>query len=359
MQLTVMSAVMRGSAVEWAFLRCPTLPETNASLIGNRDLRAPYRTVRPVRLASPLFGIIAIALMLITGGSVWRQRAWLSPLALFASGDPEGASVQDPNPAEGPAVVLTPATPMALEPTPTVAPVDEGPVEATPTLLAPFGPSTVAPTVAPTGAPTQEPELPQSTATPMLEPTATATLELIATATLEPTLEPANQPDPDSSLAQLPAASSAPVRIVAPAIDLDQPVVTVGWHQETVNSKLVSVWDVAQYAVGWHKNSELPGQGGNIVLAGHNNIYGEVFRRLEDLKSGDLITVYADGSAYDYAVESTVIVKEEGATPEEKAANVRWIGSFPDERLTLVACYPYTGNSHRILIIARPRFKVS
>jgi sortase A len=366
-----MSAVMRGSAVEWAFLRCPTHPETNASLIGNRDLRALYRTARPVRLASPLFGIIAIALMLITGGSVWRQRAWLSPLALFASGGPEGVSVQDPNPAEGPAVVLTPVTPMALEPTPTVAPLDEGPEEATPTLLAPSGPSPVAPTVAPTGAPTQEPELPQSTATQMLEPTvaatlestlelmATATLEPIATATPEPTLGPVNQPDPDPSLAQPPAASSAPVRIVAPAIDLDQPVVTVGWHQETVNNKLVSVWDVAQYAVGWHKNSQLPGQGGNIVLAGHNNIYGEVFKRLEDLKSGDLITVYADDRAYDYAVESTVIVKEEGATPEEKAANVRWIGSFPDERLTLVACYPYTGNSHRILIIARPRFEVS
>ena len=111
--------------------------------------------------------------------------------------------------------------------------------------------------------------------------------------------------------------------------------------------------------MGWHKNSQLPGQGGNIVLAGHNNIYGEVFKRLEELESGDLITVYADGHRYDYAVESTVIVKEEGATPEEKAANVRWIGSYPDERLTLVACYPYTGNSHRILIIARPRFKVS
>lgn len=301
---------MRGPAVPQASLRCPTYLETDAALFTNRDLHSVNRNSPSIRVTSPLFGIIAIALMFVIGGPILRQRPWSSPSALAAAVVPESESLQEPNPAEGSAPVLILSTPMALDPTPT-------------------------------DLPTQEPS--QPTVTPILDPTAA----------------PPEQTGPALALAQLPEASSCPERIVAPAIALDQPIITVGWHQETVNDKLVSVWDVAQYAVGWHKNSQYPGQGGNVVLAGHNNIYGEVFRRLDELKPGDLITLYADGRAYEYAVESSVIVKEEGATPEEKAANVRWIGPFADERLTLVACYPYTGNSHRILIIARPRFTVS
>jgi len=283
-----------------------------------------------------------VALIVFTGGSLLRERAWFSPFAQFAAAVPDSGSTQGIGPEENPVPALAPVTRQILEATPTSMLLDEGTVE---------------PMAAPTEAPTQQPELPDRKTTPTLEPTATVLLEPADTATAEPPVVPADQSS--SGPSQLPVAGAAPVRVVAPAIDLDQPVITVGWHQEVINDKLVSVWDVAQYAVGWHKNSKYPGQGGNVVLAGHNNIYGEVFKRLEDLNVGDLITVYADGHAYDYAVESTIIVKEEGATPEEKASNARWIGQFPDERLTLVACYPYTGNSHRILIIARPRFECS
>jgi len=248
--------------------------------------------------------------MMITGTSLLRQSAWLSPLALFAPAASAGSSEQMSIPVRRPAPLLVPELP----PVATLSPV---------------------------------------------EPSATPTAQPTTTATSEPAQVPTNPSQPGLGLPQLPAASSAPVRIVAPAIALDQPVITVGWRQQTVNGQVTSVWDVAQYAVGWHKNSTYPGQGGNIVLAGHNNIYGEVFRRLDELKPGDLITLYADGRQYDYAFESSIIVKEEGATAEEKAANVRWIGPFTDERLTLVACYPYTGNSHRIIVIARPRFTVS
>jgi len=35
-------------------------------------------------------------------------------------------------------------------------------------------------------------------------------------------------------------------------------------------------------------------------------------------------------------------------------ANARYINPTADERLTLVTCWPATGNSHRLIIIARP-----
>jgi sortase A len=39
---------------------------------------------------------------------------------------------------------------------------------------------------------------------------------------------------------------------------------------------------------------------------------------------------------------------------EKRLENARWIGPFPDERLTLVTCWPYTNNTHRVIVIAKP-----
>ena len=34
--------------------------------------------------------------------------------------------------------------------------------------------------------------------------------------------------------------------------------------------------------------------------------------------------------------------------------NAAWIMPSEDERLTLVTCWPYTSNTHRLIIVARP-----
>jgi LPXTG-site transpeptidase (sortase) family protein len=318
-----------------------------------RDVSLVHRVSRFIHL--PVLAMLLFSLVTVTGDSVWPERTFPGLWRLSAQAAPQAAAVWKPGRAK--ALAYQHASPTRVlgglgQWDDGVAP---GPNPET-TISALSNPSDlepILPAILRAGlrqfmaAPVRE-----AMGAPVLKPTATRVAQ-------EPVVALAIKPEPSLTIPQLPPASSAPVRVVAPAIDLDQTVLTVGWHQETIHDKLVSVWDVAQYAVGWHKNSKYPGQGGNVVLAGHNNIYGEVFRRLEDLHVGDVITVYADGRSYDYAMESRVIVKEEGATPAEKASNARWIGSFPDERLTLVACYPYTGNSHRIIIIAEPRFKVS
>ena len=81
-------------------------------------------------------------------------------------------------------------------------------------------------------------------------------------------------------------------RIVADSIGLDSEVVEVGWQQVVQNGATANVWVVADYAAGWHKNSALPGQGGNIVFSAHHNIKGEVFRYTVDLEPGDIVTLY-------------------------------------------------------------------
>ncbi len=151
-----------------------------------------------------------------------------------------------------------------------------------------------------------------------------------------------------------PPATQPPTRIVAPSIQLDSKVVPVGWKQAAEGGKIVTVWEVAEYAAGWHKNSALPGDGGNIVLSGHHNTKGEVFRYIVGLDVGDTVTLYADDRPYTYTVESRFVLRDKGASEEQRRQNAQWIGPFPEERLTLVTCWPYTNNTHRVIVIAKP-----
>lgn len=144
-------------------------------------------------------------------------------------------------------------------------------------------------------------------------------------------------------------------RLVAESIGLDTEVVEVGWTQITEYGVTSNVWVVADYVAGWHKNSALPGQGGNIVLSGHHNIKGEVFRYIVDLEPGAIITLYdQEGRTFNYYVEDKFIVKDKGEPEAIRRENAKWIGPFNEERLTLVTCWPYTNNTHRVIVIAKP-----
>jgi sortase A len=146
-------------------------------------------------------------------------------------------------------------------------------------------------------------------------------------------------------------AAKAPTRIVIPAINLDAPVEPVGWSQ--VNG--VSTWDIPNhFAAGWLKTSAPLGRPGNTVLNGHHNIAGEVFRYLVDLKAGDLIEVYSDAQRVVYEVRALRILPDRDQPLEIRWKNAEWIQPTVDERLTLVTCWPYANNTHRLIVVASP-----
>ncbi len=146
-----------------------------------------------------------------------------------------------------------------------------------------------------------------------------------------------------------------PSRLVIPTLAADMPVIELGWStKQDASGAIFSEWDVADFAAGWHKNSSLPGETGNIVLSGHNNIKGAVFRQLDQLKRGDEIELFAGGAEYSYTVEEVLIVPEKYASAKQRTENVRYIDETPDDRLTLVSCWPRNDNTHRIIVIARP-----
>lgn len=146
-----------------------------------------------------------------------------------------------------------------------------------------------------------------------------------------------------------------PDRLVMPALDMDIPVEEIGWSLRAgANGSVYNQWDEADYAAGWHKNSAIPGERGNVVLSGHNNIMGAVFRELDQLSRGDIATLYVDGVPYDYAVDRILIVPETTATPEQRRENAKWIQPTTNEQLTLVSCWPRDNNTHRIIVLASP-----
>jgi sortase A len=143
-----------------------------------------------------------------------------------------------------------------------------------------------------------------------------------------------------------------PDRIAIPSIGLDTKIDDLGWSAATDPAgRIFNNWDVTANAAGWHINSDSLGDGGNVVLSGHNNILGAVFRELDQLDTGDVATVWSGGKQYDYEIDEVFIVPERDATYEQRLENARWIGEFDDNRLTLVTCWPRDGNSHRIIAI--------
>ena len=93
--------------------------------------------------------------------------------------------------------------------------------------------------------------------------------------------------------------------------------------------------------VGHYVGSVIPGVSDNSVLAGHRD---SVFRRLGEVKLGDLITVKNDYGTFVYEVHKIRIVKANDRTV---------IVPTKDAILTLSTCYPfrYLGNAPKRYIV--------
>lgn len=146
-------------------------------------------------------------------------------------------------------------------------------------------------------------------------------------------------------------------RLVIPSIKLDAKVIEVGWSEQVVDGQRVAVWDVAEYAVGQHRGSANPGEGGNVVMAGHVGGFGQVFRDLYYVRPGEQITLYSGGQQFLYVIQERLVLDEEGAPPEQRAANAQLIAPTDYEVVTLVTCWPGSGPDkfkQRVVVRAVP-----
>lgn len=120
-------------------------------------------------------------------------------------------------------------------------------------------------------------------------------------------------------------------RIVIPKINVDAPIIQG------------VTWEDLKKGVGHLPDSANPGERGNMYLAAHNDIYGEIFRYLEDLEPGDEYHVYAGEAKYTYVVREKRIIE-----PTEVSVML----PTTEPVATLQTCYPYLIDTHRLVVIS-------
>ncbi|HAX44207.1 MAG TPA: class D sortase [Bryobacteraceae bacterium] len=128
----------------------------------------------------------------------------------------------------------------------------------------------------------------------------------------EPRIDPGPPIQP-----RVPGSSEVMGRIMIPRLNL-KATVREGTSEQTL-----------ALATGHIPGTALPGQNGNVGVAGHRDTF---FRGLAGIRTGDEIEFEAPEARFTYMVTSTQVVKPD-------AVHVLEAGLYPE--LTLVTCYPF------------------
>lgn len=125
---------------------------------------------------------------------------------------------------------------------------------------------------------------------------------------------------------EAPVAESAPANAHGPIVVGRLRIPRVGLSAMIAEGTSAST---LRRAIGHLPESELPGQPGRTVLAGHRDTF---FRDLGRLRPGDGIEVSTANGDFDYRVASTAVVP---------SASEGVVHGGPPSSLTLVTCYPF------------------
>lgn len=141
---------------------------------------------------------------------------------------------------------------------------------------------------------------------------------------------------------------SAEPKIIIPKINVDAPVV-YGAAPDVQSQRKAMEKGVAHFAVSGA--SALPGQAGNVVLAGHSSNdafaaggYKFIFAQNEKLQKDDVIYLNYEGKRYTYKITGSEVVK-----PNE-VSKIQTGTQKP--MLTLVSCVPVGTADKRLLVYA-------
>ncbi|MFN8563564.1 MAG: sortase [Anaerolineae bacterium] len=103
-------------------------------------------------------------------------------------------------------------------------------------------------------------------------------------------------------------------------------------------------WEALKQGVGQVLNGVNPGDDyGNVAFAAHNDIYGQLFRYLDQLQPGDTFQIQTRTTVFTYSVTEQRIVE-----PNDVDVLLARQGATA----TLISCYPYQVDNQRIVIFA-------
>ncbi|MGI8407863.1 MAG: class E sortase [Actinomycetota bacterium] len=125
-------------------------------------------------------------------------------------------------------------------------------------------------------------------------------------------------------------------RLEIPTIDVDTVVVE--------GTSLAAL----RAGAGHYPDTPLPGEAGNVAIAGHRTTYGRPFNRIDELKAGDEVVLTTPLGRYTYEVIGPPGVVE----PTDYSAV---IDEYPadGDYLTLTSCHPEGSAAYRIVVRAK------
>lgn len=94
---------------------------------------------------------------------------------------------------------------------------------------------------------------------------------------------------------------------------------------------------------GHYPTTPMPGQPGNVAIAGHRTTYGAPFFRLDEVASGDAILMTTRQGSFRYEVTERKVVN-----PDQTEV----LDATDDNRLTLTTCEPRFSAARRLVVVA-------
>ncbi len=141
--------------------------------------------------------------------------------------------------------------------------------------------------------------------------------------------------------------------ISIPALNVEAPVIALA--PRLVEEQGAMVWRLPvpnSYSVAWDETSAEPGFVGNVIMTGHNNLYGAVFGDLDKLSYGDEIAIWSEYGVFSYYVSVIQYLEYKDQPLEVRTSYTQWLSQTFDQRLTLISCWPRRTATHRIVIVA-------
>ncbi|MFN2610742.1 MAG: class E sortase [Actinomycetota bacterium] len=108
--------------------------------------------------------------------------------------------------------------------------------------------------------------------------------------------------------------------------------------------------DALGAGAGHYPMTPLPGQAGNVAIAGHRTMYGKPFNELDRLAAGDRVTLQTPLATFVYQVVGGF----EGHSNPWVVSNTDWspISQTATSVLTLTTCHPKGSAKQRLVVRA-------
>ncbi len=163
-----------------------------------------------------------------------------------------------------------------------------------------------------------------------------------------------------------PGSGKAGARLVIPRMQLDASISEATWTTNNNQGRIYTDWVLPYQSIGHLANTVNPGEAGNMILSGHNNLVGPnqfgvgLFAGLWNLKPGDPVYVYDQaGRTFEYQVTQSYPMKEVGeplSVLQQQWKDISAYHGTPET--TLVTCWngpvaPLSGNSYRWIVSAK------